>query len=329
MGIYRLDPDAMSPNDMLQILFHPKDFIHDTLLPNVDKSLHGFLGATFDKADPKARVAMEAEELQRLASRISGGTFMGELIRNFGLMVRDGGADKTLRGRDLLKPLLANPSVSINTFSGSLNHLMGVLGDAPLKHSIAALDGLTAALNALNRVADAHPVAAKQAGAAAGDVALYAGGAAALALARGGASKLGLTGAAKMLGLGPRLAASRFGLAGLGYFLAGDLDSGDQSGKWIDKHIPGAAAVDDFFYRMTGGRAGRKEETPGFNGQPLNQTTPLKVQVVGIVPTIVQNPHDIASAATANVARQLTATPSSGTTVQPLSTPQFPGRINH
>ena len=134
---------------------------------------------------------MDAATLQQMASRIPGGTFMTEMLRNLALMVRDGTAYQRATKQDVTGTLDASPLVAMKSFGGALDSLVGTLGGEPFKGTIGALNSLTAGINALNSAAASHPQAAKDAGGLAGDLAMGGGTTLAGILAGNALSKLG------------------------------------------------------------------------------------------------------------------------------------------
>ena len=74
------------------------------------------------------------------------------------------------------------------------------------------------------------------------------------------------------------------------------LDSNDAIGSWVDGHIPGAAAVDDFAYRHSGGWVGRSAapKASDLGGGAAGGTQDVRVV----------NPGDLARAGVSNLARQ-------------------------
>ena len=59
----------------------------------------------------------------------------------------------------------------------------------------------------------------------------------------------------------------------LGGYAAHEMDGDDGIGKWVDKHVPGAAGVDDWAYRHSGGWVGRSAQ-PTEGSAPAEQGKP-------------------------------------------------------
>jgi len=170
MGNYQMLPSALAQGQFETIAFHPREFIQKTLLPLADRQLAHDYGSRFTKADPQTRRVYEANEMTTLASRIPGGTLMGEVIRTLVLGQRDALATQKAQGAPITTIMNQSPSVQLGSLSGGIDHLMATLGGAPFKSGMSALAQLTNALNFTNRVADKHPTAAQAVGHAGGDL---------------------------------------------------------------------------------------------------------------------------------------------------------------
>ena len=267
MGMFMLKPGAMNEKAFEEAVFHPREFMFNTLLPRtIDYDKKNY-GKAFTDASPDKQRVIESATMQQFASRIPGGTFMGELLRNLALSLRDNTAYTKLDTGSVAKGLSASPQVAVESFFGSLKNLMGVLGGAPFKDAISVLNGLTSALNALSKAAQAHPKVADNL--SAGGTDLLLGGVAGGGLNFGGKilEKYGFT----TLGPALRLAGEAAGKAAMGFavdrILTGALQAltGHDFAELIDKYIPGAGKLDKFVNRMTGGLVGHdySKDAPG------------------------------------------------------------------
>ncbi len=260
MGQFMLKPGALNETAFEKAMFQPREFMQDNLLPQVQAYNRKNYGKTYDAADPDHRRAMDAATLQQMASRIPGGTFMTEMLRNLALMIRDGTAYQRVSKQDITGTLNDSPLVSMKAFGGALDSLVGTLGGEPFKGAIGALNTLTSGINALNAAAASHPQAAKDAGGLAGDLALGGGGALAGVLAGNALSKLGAEAAGTAIAAASKAAFTRVVLPFLvDKAVSGVVDAftGEDWAKVLDRKIPALGRIDKWFHDHTGGWIGQ------------------------------------------------------------------------
>lgn len=147
--------------------------------------------------------------------------------------------------------------------SGSLMTLGGKITELAAKWDLVAKSA-GAAAKAEAVAAEVPAVSAAERGAAAGAVAVPVAAHAAKPAASAGVAATEVAAAAAGGGLLARAGAARRMVAGallspelLTGYLVHEADSDDKAGQWIDRHVPGAAWVDDWFARHTGGAVGR------------------------------------------------------------------------
>ena len=258
MGQFMLKPGALNEKTFEEAVFHPKEFMDTTLIPKVEAYNRTNYGKAYSGATADQRRAMDTATLQQLASRIPGGTFMGEILRNELLSTRDNAAYGKLDPATIKKTMAESPQVAVESFLGSLKNLMGLLGGAPFKDAISVLNGFTATLNALSKAAQNHPKVADDLSTGATDLTL--GGVAGEGLKLGGkaAKKYGFEkfGGALLLG-GKGITDIAIAFA-VDRILTGAVQAltGTDWAKWIDKHIPGAGWLDKSINHATGGLIG-------------------------------------------------------------------------
>jgi hypothetical protein len=147
--------------------------------------------------------------------------------------------------------------------SGSLMTLGGKVAELAVKWDLVAKSAGTAA-KAEAAAAEVPAVSAAERAAAAGAVAVPVAAHAGKPAASAGVAAAEVAAAAAGGGLLARVGAARRMVAGallspelLTGYLAHEMDSEDTAGQWIDRHVPGAGWVDDWFARHTGGAVGR------------------------------------------------------------------------
>lgn len=176
MGQYRLKPGAMAGYEVLtgtpDSPADPIRFIKEYLEPAARRYDMKTLGYT-DQAH-------EQLFMQLLASRIPGGKYLGDILRNYPLIMRDREAMGAGQTRDAFGIAEQSPQVQLAQMQAAFHAMMAALGDAAMPAATAAMRSLTDALNRIDTWAKAHPEAAADAlKALAGAVAAFAGASAA------------------------------------------------------------------------------------------------------------------------------------------------------
>ncbi len=290
MGMFMLKPGAVKEKDFEDAVFHPREFLFDRLLPQTQAYNAKNYGKAYTDADADKRRVMDSATMQQFASRIPGGTFMGELLRNLALSVRDGSAFGKLDTEQIKKTMAGSPQVAVESFFGALKDLVGVLGGAPFKDAIGALNALTATLNALAKAAAANPKAAGDLSTGGTDLVLGATVGGVLSAAGKTAAKYGFTKFAVPLAL----AGKTIGRLAIGFavdrLITGFIEAlgGDDPAKWIDKHIPGAGWLDRTINHATGGLIGHDYSkdppaTPQSYRTQQDQASPSRLQPVNLI----------------------------------------------
>jgi hypothetical protein len=201
IGQFMLKPGALDEKLMMQAIVNPIDFYNQSLLPDVDKYLTKEYGKIFTGADVKNKHILESQVLQQISSRIPGGTLLGELLRTAPLSVRDAQAVKNASAFDVAGTLNQSPITQIAAFTGALNALLAVFAAPALKGALTGIGALTAAMNALTKAGQGHPKIMADAATVAGQAAEVGGVALAARVARLAATKLGMTGLARGVGI--------------------------------------------------------------------------------------------------------------------------------
>ena len=283
IGVWSL-PQGMMPyrdNPELNPGQHPIEFMDKVLLPRLDAYNLRTNGAPRDDADlNQQRMALALQ----LAARIPTGNIVGDVIRNMPLILRDRKAisEANERGANngaFNQFIAQDPEARTKAFSAALNGLEVALGGPIMDSALGALKDLTTALNFVSTWASAHPDATRRlmettAAVAAFSLAMAAlsgvfvvaapmftvlrwlpGGITALAASTSALSAAAPGTVAASLG-GLAAAIGVLGKAALAGMAADQalkaVDPNDRMGSWIDRHIPGAAAVDDFAARHLG-----------------------------------------------------------------------------
>ena len=245
MGNYQLKPGAFAdPNAAIDAATNPMAFFFKDVVPNLPKYLSKEYGARYTDADDATKLHYETIATNQIASRLPGGTFMTEMLRNLLLGQRDQGTMAKLGGADAQKrmadALANNPDLQIAAFTGALSRLTTDLGSAPFAAGLKGMDALAYALNLLAGAAEKAPTATKvvtELGAttAAGLAGLGVGRAFAGVLARFGlvAAEGAVSGAAPGIG-------AVAGIAATGYAA---FDAGETLGRYLREKFPPEAAL--------------------------------------------------------------------------------------
>lgn len=252
MGMFMLKPGAIKEKQFREAVFHPREFINDVLEPQVQKYNTKNYGKAYTGADADQRRVMDSATMQQLASRIPGGGFMSEILRNELLSERDNAAYGKLDPAAIKKTMADSPQVAVESFSGSLKNLMGVLGGAPFKDAIGVLNTFTGTMNALSSAAQKHPAAAATVSTAAVDAGLGA----ALTVTTAAASKLLPKAIGTPLALAGGTAGKLMMVTAAAEVAAGVLEG---VASWADSKMSWAAALDrklsEALHGMFGGGA--------------------------------------------------------------------------
>jgi hypothetical protein len=166
MGVYSKDPTTWRKAGIGQVLVlphgmptgiqnmerdNPQKFILEFLLPKIQAWLKKNYGGDYTGAAYKRQIQMEAAAMQTITSRIPGGTFGVDVIRNQLLIARDVRAYQAGLGRDAFGIEQANnPELAVKGFTASWEALMAVLGDPNMGASTTALKDITTSLNGLS-----------------------------------------------------------------------------------------------------------------------------------------------------------------------------------
>lgn len=161
IGQYRLPPDKLvgmgDPNTNPRE--HPIEFMERVLLPRIDTYNQQHYGAPRDDKDRDAqRMATGAS----VASRIPGGNILGDVIRNWPLIMRDREAiaEALKRGQNdgaFNQIQATDPKVKMEAFGAAMNGMLIALGGPIMDSAISAIKTLTTVLNAVSDFASKHP----------------------------------------------------------------------------------------------------------------------------------------------------------------------------
>ena len=177
IGQYRIPQDRMQAlNGAAQ---NPFETIEKIILPALDKynTEHGGLAA-----GPEALMAQRMATVQALAARVPGSAVMGDVVRNYMLLLRDRAAIADGQNRNAYDERSENdPKVKFQALTAAVNAMMVSLGGPIMDSAIKGIQTMTAALNAVSNWAAAHPETA-------GDIMKVAGVMGLLSLAVAGAS---------------------------------------------------------------------------------------------------------------------------------------------
>jgi hypothetical protein len=177
IGQWRLNPSILPDSE--QRRDRPEEWIQKTLLPRIDAYDLKNNGPPRDAAD---RMAQRMATGAALASRIPGGNFIGDIIRNYALVERDREGIRAGEGRDYFAQREAtDPQVQFKSLSAAVNALQISLGGPIMDSVISGVNRITEVLNTLSSWANAHPETA-------GDIMKIVGTLGALSLAAGAAS---------------------------------------------------------------------------------------------------------------------------------------------
>ena len=223
-----------------------------------------------------------SKELYRLFSRQTVDRLMSEGIFNAAVIEKEADRNRAQikAGKGPLAAMLdENPLNAVKAYHESVRLLLATLADPNMGAATLALKDISGAIKSMADTAKEHPGIARL-------VFDLAAAVAALGVAAGGA----LLAIAPLVALGRVLGWAGLGWVGLGWAGAGAvgaaatnpaavtagrtllgrlglplaagavasaLDGDDAIGRWVDRHVHGAGAVDDWFYRHTGGWVGR------------------------------------------------------------------------
>ena len=205
MGQYILMPHAMRTGDVQMSRTHPAEFIMQRLLPAIQAWDAANYGKAYTEASEAVKLQYEAAGMQTITSRIPGGKYAVDVVRQHPLIERDQRALQAALGRNAYGIQVGNnPAIQIAAFASSFNALEIAFGSAALPPAIKALDAITGALNHFGVWAKANPTGAEKAleGLALGVAAFGVGTAAAgaMALMTGPLGFVALAGGIKVLG---------------------------------------------------------------------------------------------------------------------------------
>ncbi len=289
LGQFMLLPGAMDQGNLADIRNDPVKFITQDLRPKMQAYLRQNYGAIYNGADEKGKLQQEAALAQQITSRIPGGNFIVEVLRNLPLILRDRAAVDRAGKRDAYGTQVANnPEVAGKTFTASVEALQLSLGNPSMKPAMEALDYLTKDVNAIGDWAKKNPDGSRIAleGVAYGVAAFGFGTVAAGAMALLTSPVAGFA----------ALAVSIMGVAkAISYFddLIGNKGLNISDGKG------GQAGLFDV---IGGVVSGKRDFLTGALKAPA---PPRPTASTAPVPVVVTNSRDIANGANANAARQL------------------------
>ena len=278
MGMFMLKPGALNEKSFEEAVFQPREFLFNRLLPRVQAYDAKNYGKAYAGANEEQRRVMETATLQQLASRIPGGTFMGELLRNQVLSLRDSSALQKLNPEEIKRTMAGSPQVAVESFTGSLKNLMGVLGAKPFGDAIVVLNSFTAVLNGLSAAAVKHPKIAASASTGGIDLGIGLG----LTTAAAGAGKLLPGMAGKSLSIAGKVAGRAFMGVAIAQVTAGILEG---VASWADNHMRLLKDLDQkvfgtlhrFFYGSQGESAVHKEAFYTGQGTGTERLQPIHI----------------------------------------------------
>lgn len=342
IGQMLLLPGAIDPAVQKMERDHPAQFILDELLPRMQGYLAQHYGKTYTAAPAPDKVQMEAALMQQITSRIPGGVYGVETVRNRLLIERDTAAGKAAMARDAYKiELQNNPVMQQQAFLSAFNGFEVALGNAALEPATKVLHALTDDLNKLAEWAQKNPEGTRKAleSIAIGVGAFATGSAASLAMGiltgPGGFVALAagieatgraftslpawliniMAGAAAGAKIGGAPGAVIGAAGGAGYSAGAPLA---QWAEGYDKRHPWASNLDHWFYQHTGGWLGTAPRTSAPTGTAAAPITPsgaLRVHIEGghldHGGTVnVGNGHDLANGVAGKMAHDLNKPPS-------------------
>ncbi len=177
IGQWRLTPNVLPESQEMRQ--HPEIWIQKTLLPLIDAYDRRHYGAPRDATD---QMDQRMATGMALASRIPGGTLIGDVLRNQLLIQRDLAARLAAAQRDPYATREAtDPQVQFKAFSAAMNALQISLGGPIMDATIKGVHLITDVLNTLSDWAKAHPETA-------GDIMKIAASLGLMSLAVAGAS---------------------------------------------------------------------------------------------------------------------------------------------
>ena len=302
MGNYQLKPGAFAdPNAAIDAATSPMAFFFKDVVPNLPKYLAKEYGGRYTGADDATKLKYETIASSQIASRLTGGTFMAEMLRNLILGQRDQATVAKLGGADAQKRLDAalagNPDVKLDAFTGAITRLTTDLGSAPFAAGLKGVVALTGVVNAVASSAE-RPGNQKPAQLASEDWGALITSAVLRPLVQGGGKllgRMGLSGAAKVAGL----AVPGADIVSAGLLATAAADTARAVAEYMDKKFPALARIDEAVGLL-------KKGPSGSSGDPIH--------VVGSVAT---------PGATAALTTALRAPPTT-TGADPRSSPARP-----
>ena len=274
--------------------------------------------------------------VQKFAQRNTIAGFLADLMKDQAGIAREQQTIRNTSPASMQEMMGQNPVAKMQQFHASLENLMAVLAGPAMEPALRLLGFVTTGLNRLGDWA-------KDNGPLAGIMVEVAGGLGVLATAIGaiGVAVMIYAPAFRMLAAlgGAGAASGVLGAAGgglmgllkgasvplLGGALAHAADSHDNIGQFINRHVPGAASIDDWVYRKTGGWVG----TPA-GGAPSPPTSAAPTAAAmspnpsGPQHVIVDNGRDIARGVSGFQAGQANRPPA-GPGSDPRMTPTYTG----
>ncbi len=161
MGQVVIDNEAMGKIDYLAQ--HPLSYVHDELLPRIDKKLRGD-HPDFDTWDAQKRLVYESQEGSRISTTVTGSRFLTEIFRMWPQLMREKAGFDALRSSDPYQTQLANnPQMQAKGLGAAWNAFEVSLGEAGQGPAIEALNGITTWLNSIAAWAKTNPDGSKAA----------------------------------------------------------------------------------------------------------------------------------------------------------------------
>jgi hypothetical protein len=168
-GQFQVLPGGFAPGMQEKAFDSPADFVMEGLYPKIQKEVAKIYGKAYTEASPLRKLQYESAFASTIASRLPGGTFLTETIRNAQLIERDrlavskqldekggGGVAGALKVQQDTNPLAKQQAMG-----AAYNAFLVALGDAALKPAIDVLDAMTKVLNKFTEWARANPDGAK------------------------------------------------------------------------------------------------------------------------------------------------------------------------
>jgi hypothetical protein len=139
----------------------PVAFVQQDVIPKMRAQLAKDLGAAYTGGDDRTRLNYETAYASRITSRMPGGQYIAEILREEFQIARDQAAFPQSLALDPYKINQANPKVDTMALLASYKATMDAFGVAILPAEITGIKLLTAGLNDLSAWAHDNPVATK------------------------------------------------------------------------------------------------------------------------------------------------------------------------